>query len=183
MALQKYSGLPKNKVIGMAGVLDTSRFKYFLSQELQVPISKVDSFVLGGHGDTMVPLTKYSTVAGIPLPDLIKMKWISQKKLDEIVLQSGGRLYLTKDARMNRTMFEEGYPQLGLFKAEKKRIDPELWYNSVYKPTPTIIELFQVLSTSIATFIGAVIGHALFYPHFLLLCVEGPALILESTIS
>ena len=67
MALQKYSGLPKNKVIGMAGVLDTSRFKYFLSQELNVPISEVDSFVLGGHGDTMVPVPNRTTVSGKPV--------------------------------------------------------------------------------------------------------------------
>ena len=85
MALQKYSGLPKNKVIGMAGVLDTSRFKYFLSQELNVPISKVNSFVLGGHGDTMVPVPNRTTVSGKPLMDLVNQGQISQSRLDEII--------------------------------------------------------------------------------------------------
>jgi malate dehydrogenase len=85
MALQKYSGLPKNKVIGMAGVLDTSRFKFFLSQELNVPISEVDSFVLGGHGDTMVPVPNRTTVSGKSLLDFVKEGKISEEKLNEII--------------------------------------------------------------------------------------------------
>lgn len=85
MALQKYSGLPKNKVIGMAGVLDTSRFKRFLSQELQVPIRDVDSFVLGGHGDTMVPMPNRTMVGKEKLSDLVKSGKITQDKLNEIV--------------------------------------------------------------------------------------------------
>tara|TARA_B100000965_G_scaffold78076_1_gene62042 strand:- start:743 stop:1705 length:963 start_codon:yes stop_codon:yes gene_type:complete len=85
MALQKYSGLPKNKVIGMAGVLDTSRFKFFLSQELNVPISEVESFVLGGHGDTMVPVPNRTTVSGKPLLDCVKEGKISEEKLNEII--------------------------------------------------------------------------------------------------
>ena len=85
MALQKYSGLPKNKVIGMAGVLDTSRFKFFLSQELNVPISEVDSFVLGGHGDTMVPVPNRTIVSGKPLLDFVKEGKISEEKLNEII--------------------------------------------------------------------------------------------------
>ena len=85
MALQKYSGLPKNKVIGMAGVLDTSRFKFFLSQELNVPISEVDSFVLGGHGDTMVPVPNRTTVSGRPLLDFVKEGKISEEKLNGII--------------------------------------------------------------------------------------------------
>ena len=85
MALQKYSGLPKNKVIGMAGVLDTSRFKFFLSQELNVPISEVESFVLGGHGDTMVPVPNRTTVSGKPLLDFVKEGKISEEKLNEII--------------------------------------------------------------------------------------------------
>lgn len=84
-ALQKFSGLPKNKVVGMAGVLDSARFRYFLAEELNVSVRDVSAFVLGGHGDTMVPSVRYSTVGGIPLPDLVKMKMISQKRLDEIV--------------------------------------------------------------------------------------------------
>src|SRR6187455_1527146 len=84
-ALQKFSGLPKNMVVGMAGVLDSSRFRYFLADEFNVSVEDVTAFVLGGHGDTMVPLVKYSTVAGIPLPDLVKMGWTSQARIDEIV--------------------------------------------------------------------------------------------------
>jgi len=84
-ALQKFSGLPTNKVCGMAGVLDSSRFSHFLAEEFNVSIQDVNTFVLGGHGDTMVPLTRYSTVAGIPVPDLIKMGWSTQEKIDQIV--------------------------------------------------------------------------------------------------
>jgi len=84
-ALQQFSGLPKNKVVGMAGVLDSSRFRHFLAEEFKVSVEDVTAFVLGGHGDTMVPLPRYSTVAGIPLTDLIKMGWISKERLEEIV--------------------------------------------------------------------------------------------------
>jgi malate dehydrogenase len=84
-ALQKFSGLPGNMVVGMAGVLDSSRFRYFLSQEFNVSVEDITAFVLGGHGDSMVPLTRYSAVAGIPLPDLVKMGWVSEKRLGEIV--------------------------------------------------------------------------------------------------
>lgn len=84
-ALQKYCGLPFNKVVGMAGVLDSARFRYFLSEEFKVSIEDVNTFVLGGHGDTMVPLVRYSTVGGIPLPDLVAMKWTTQKRIEEIV--------------------------------------------------------------------------------------------------
>jgi malate dehydrogenase len=84
-ALREYSGLPKNKVVGMAGVLDSARFRYFLAEEFKVSVEDVTAFVLGGHGDTMVPLTRYSTVAGIPVPDLVKMGWSTQEKIDKIV--------------------------------------------------------------------------------------------------
>ncbi|HVX80345.1 MAG TPA: malate dehydrogenase [Devosiaceae bacterium] len=84
-ALQKFSGLPTNKVIGMAGVLDSSRFAFFVADELKVAVEDVNCFVLGGHGDTMVPLVRYSTVAGIPLPDIVKMGWLSKERLDAIV--------------------------------------------------------------------------------------------------
>ncbi|MEO1537031.1 MAG: malate dehydrogenase [Pseudomonadota bacterium] len=84
-ALREYSGLPHNMVCGMAGVLDSARFRYFLSVEFDVSMKDVTAFVLGGHGDTMVPLVRYSTVAGIPLPDLVEMGWTSQEKLDAIV--------------------------------------------------------------------------------------------------
>src|SRR5260370_4307596 len=84
-ALQKTCGLPGNKVVGMAGILDSARFRYFLSEEFKVSVEDITAFVLGGHGDTMVPLVRYSTVAGIPLPDLLKMGWTSKEKLDQIV--------------------------------------------------------------------------------------------------
>ncbi len=84
-ALQKFSGLPASKVVGMAGVLDSARFRYFLAEEFKVSVEDVTAFVLGGHGDTMVPLTRYSTVAGIPLTDLVKMGWIEAARLEEIV--------------------------------------------------------------------------------------------------
>ncbi len=84
-ALREFSGLPHNKVCGMAGVLDSARFRHFLAVEFDVSVKDVTAFVLGGHGDTMVPLTRYSTVAGIPLPDLVDMGWTTQEKLDAIV--------------------------------------------------------------------------------------------------
>ena len=85
MALQKYSGLPKNMVVGMAGILDTSRFKYFLSQELKTPVSKINSLVLGGHGDTMVSMLNYTTVDGIAVLDLVKAGKLKKDILDSIV--------------------------------------------------------------------------------------------------
>ncbi len=84
-ALQKFSGIPTNKLIGMAGVLDSARFQHFLAEEFKVSVKDVNAFVLGGHGDTMVPLTRYSSVAGIPVPDLIKMGWSTQDRIDQIV--------------------------------------------------------------------------------------------------
>ncbi|WP_224703376.1 malate dehydrogenase [Devosia aquimaris] len=84
-ALQKFSGLPTNQVIGMAGVLDSSRFVHFIADELKVSVEDINAFVLGGHGDTMVPLARYSTVAGIPLTDIVKMGWMSKEKLDAII--------------------------------------------------------------------------------------------------
>ncbi len=84
-ALQKACGLPKQMVVGMAGVLDSARFRFFLADEFNVSVEDVTAFVLGGHGDSMVPLIRYSTVAGIPLPDLVKMKWTTQARLDQVV--------------------------------------------------------------------------------------------------
>ena len=84
-ALREFSGLPHHKVVGMAGVLDSARFRHFLADEFKVSIEDVTAFVLGGHGDTMVPLTRFSTVAGIPLPELVKLGWIKQERLDQIV--------------------------------------------------------------------------------------------------
>jgi malate dehydrogenase len=91
-ALREFSGLPHNMVVGMAGVLDSARFRHFLADEFKVSVEDVTAFVLGGHGDTMVPVIEYSTVAGIPIPDLIKMGWSTQEKIDAIVqrTRSGG---------------------------------------------------------------------------------------------
>ncbi len=88
MALQKYSGLPKHMVVGMAGILDTSRFKYFLSQELKVPVNKIESLVLGGHGDTMVSMLNHTTVDGKPVLDLVKNGKLKKDILDSIVVRT-----------------------------------------------------------------------------------------------
>src|SRR5215469_5802369 len=84
-ALRHFSGLPHNKVVGMAGVLDSARFRHFLAEELHVSVEDVSAFVLGGHGDSMVPMPRFSTVAGIPLPELVKMGWIDQDRLNKII--------------------------------------------------------------------------------------------------
>jgi malate dehydrogenase len=89
-ALREFSGLPHNKVVGMAGVLDSARFRHFLAEEFGVSVEDVTAFVLGGHGDTMVPVVGYSTVAGIPIPDLIQMGWSTQEKIDAIVKRTRG---------------------------------------------------------------------------------------------
>jgi malate dehydrogenase len=91
-ALREFSGLPHHMVVGMAGVLDSARFRHFLADEFKVSVKDVTAFVLGGHGDTMVPVVEYSTVAGIPIPDLIKMGWSTKERIDAIVqrTRSGG---------------------------------------------------------------------------------------------
>jgi malate dehydrogenase len=89
-ALREFSGLPHHMVVGMAGVLDSARFRHFLAEEFNVSVEDVTAFVLGGHGDTMVPIVEYSTVAGIPIPDLIKMRWSTQDKIDAIVKRTRG---------------------------------------------------------------------------------------------
>ena len=83
--MQEVTGFAHEKVVGMAGVLDSARFRYFLADEFDVSVEDVSAFVLGGHGDTMVPLTRYSTIAGVPLPDMVKMGWTTQEKIDAIV--------------------------------------------------------------------------------------------------
>jgi len=89
-ALREFSGLPHNRVVGMAGVLDSARFRHFLAEEFKVSVEDVTAFVLGGHGDTMVPIVEYSTVAGIPIPDLIKMGWSTKERIDAIVQRTRG---------------------------------------------------------------------------------------------
>jgi malate dehydrogenase len=88
--MREASGLPHHRVIGMAGVLDSARFRYFLAADMGVSVEDVTAFVLGGHGDDMVPLARYSTVAGIPLPDLVKMGWTTQERLDKIIQRTRG---------------------------------------------------------------------------------------------
>jgi malate dehydrogenase len=149
-ALQKASGLAKNKVIGMAGVLDTARFRYFLAETLNVSVEDVTAFVLGGHGDDMVPLVRYSTVGGIPLPDLVKMGWLPQTKLDAIVertrkgggeivnlLKTGSAFYAPASAAIQMT---ESYLK------DKRRILPcaahlngEYGVKGLYVGVPVII--------------------------------------------
>ena len=85
LVMRDATGLPHHRVVGMAGVLDSARFRYFLAEEFQVSVEDVTAFVLGGHGDLMVPLVRYATVAGIPVPDLIKMGWTTQDKIEKIV--------------------------------------------------------------------------------------------------
>jgi malate dehydrogenase len=89
-ALREFSGLPPRMVVGMAGVLDSARLRHFLADEFNVSVEDVTAFVLGGHGDTMVPVVEYSTVAGIPIPDLVKMGWTSQDRIDSIVKRTRG---------------------------------------------------------------------------------------------
>jgi malate dehydrogenase len=84
-ALRQFSGHPHEKIVGMAGVLDSARFRHFLAEEMNVSVQDVSAFVLGGHGDTMVPMPRFSTVAGVPLPELVKMGWLKQDRLDQIV--------------------------------------------------------------------------------------------------
>lgn len=84
-ALREFSGVPHHRIVGMAGVLDSARFRHFLAEEFKVSVENVTAFVMGGHGDTMVPLPRYSAVAGIPVPDLVKMGWTTQERLDKII--------------------------------------------------------------------------------------------------
>ena len=149
-ALQKFSTLPAENVVGMAGVLDSGRFAYFLSQEFNVSVKDVQTFVLGGHGDTMVPLLRYSTVGGIPIPDLIEMEWSTQKKMDEIVqrtrdggaeivalLKTGSAYYAPAASAINMA---ESYLR------DQKRVIPcasyltgQYGYSDIYVGVPTVI--------------------------------------------
>ena len=136
-ALQKSCGLPKNMVVGMAGVLDSARLRYFLADEFNVSVEDVSAFVLGGHGDTMVPMARYSTVAGIPLPDLIKMGWTTQARVDEIfkrtrnggaeivnLLKTGSAFYAPASSAISMA---ESYLR------DKKRVLPcAAWLNGEY---------------------------------------------------
>jgi malate dehydrogenase len=124
----KHSGLPKERVIGMAGVLDSARFRYFLADEFNVSVEDVTAFVLGGHGDTMVPLPRYSTVAGIPLPDLVKMGWTTQARIDEIVKRTanGGAeiVNLLKTGSAFYAPAASGIAMAESYLLDKKRVMP-----------------------------------------------------------
>src|ERR1700761_3980151 len=127
-ALREFSGLPHNKVVGMAGVLDSSRFRYFLAEEFKVSVQDVTAFVLGGHGDSMVPLVRYSTVAGIPLPDLVKMGWTTQERLDKIVQRTrdgGGEIVnLLKTGSAFYAPASSGIAMAESYLLDKKRVLP-----------------------------------------------------------
>jgi malate dehydrogenase len=149
-ALRQFSGLPHNKVVGMAGVLDSARFRYFLAEEFKVSVEDVSAFVLGGHGDTMVPLVRYSTVAGIPLPDLVKMGWTSQEKLDAIVQRTrdGGAeiVGLLKTGSAFYAPAESAIQMAKSYLRDKKRVLPcaanlngQYGLNDIYVGVPCII--------------------------------------------
>ena len=149
-ALQRACGLPKHMVIGLAGVLDSARFRYFLADEFNVSVEDVSAFVLGGHGDSMVPLIRYSTVAGIPLPDLVKMKWTSQARLDQIVQRTrdGGAeiVNLLKSGSAFYAPAESAIAMAESYLKDKKRVMPcaaylngEYGIKDLYVGVPAII--------------------------------------------
>jgi malate dehydrogenase len=149
-ALREFSGLPHNKVCGMAGVLDSARFRHFLSEEFDVSMKDVTAFVLGGHGDTMVPLARYSTVAGIPLPDLVKMGWTSQENLDAIVQRTrdGGAeiVGLLKTGSAFYAPATAGIEMAEAYLKDQKRVlpcaayvDGALGLKGMYVGVPTVI--------------------------------------------
>ena len=149
-ALREFSGLPHEKVCGMAGVLDSARFRHFLAEEFKVSMKDVTAFVLGGHGDTMVPLTRYSTVAGIPLPDLVAMGWTTQDKLDAIVQRTrdGGAeiVGLLKTGSAFYAPATAGIEMAEAYLKDQKRLLPCAAYvdnayglNGFYVGVPTVI--------------------------------------------
>ena len=136
-ALQKACGLPKNMVVGMAGVLDSARFRYFLADEFNVSVEDVSAMTLGGHGDDMVPMVRYSTVAGIPLPDLIKMGWTTQARLDAIVERTrkgGGEIVsLLKTGSAFYAPASSAIAMAESYLRDKKRVLPcAVWLNGEY---------------------------------------------------
>jgi len=136
-ALQKSCGLPKTMVVGMAGVLDSARLRYFLADEFNVSVEDVSAFVLGGHGDTMVPMARYSTVAGIPLPDLIKMGWTTQARVEEIFnrTRNGGAeiVNLLKTGSAFYAPASSAISMAESYLLDKKRVLPcAAWLNGEY---------------------------------------------------
>ncbi len=149
-AFQKLSGLPSSRVVGMAGILDSARMRYFLAEELNASIEDVSTFVLGGHGDSMVPLVRYSTLGGIALPDLVKMGWLEQKKLDDIVqrTRAGGAeiVGLLKTGSAFYAPASAAIEMAASYLRDKKRLlpcaaylDGEYGVSDVYVGVPVII--------------------------------------------
>ncbi len=149
-ALREFSGLPHNKVVGMAGVLDSARFRHFLADEFKVSVQDVTAFVLGGHGDTMVPVVEYSTVAGIPIPDLIEMGWSTKERIDAIVQRTrsgGGEIVaLLKTGSAYYAPATSGIEMAGAYLKDKKRVLPaavnltgQYGVNDLYVGVPVVI--------------------------------------------
>ncbi|MVO15071.1 malate dehydrogenase [Parasedimentitalea huanghaiensis] len=149
-ALREFSGLPHAKVCGMAGVLDSARFRHFLAEEFNVSMKDVTAFVLGGHGDTMVPLTRYSTVGGIPLPDLVSMGWTTQEKLDAIVQRTrDGGAEIVAHLKTGSAFYAPATSAIEMAEAylkDQKRVlpcaayvDGALGLNGMYVGVPTVI--------------------------------------------
>ncbi len=148
--MQRVTGFKSHKVVGMAGVLDSARFRHFLAEEFGVSVEDVTAFVLGGHGDTMVPLARYSAVAGIPLPDLIKMGWSTQAKIDAIVKRTrdgGGEIVaLLKTGSAFYAPAASAIAMAESFLLDKKRVFPcaaklngEYGVKGLYIGVPVII--------------------------------------------
>jgi malate dehydrogenase len=136
-ALQRCCGLPKPMVVGMAGVLDSARFRYFLADEFNVSVEDVTAFVLGGHGDSMVPLPRYSTVAGVPLPDLIKMGWTTEKRINEIVMRTrNGGAEIVNLLKTGSAFYAPASSAIAMAESylkDKKRVLPcAAWLNGQY---------------------------------------------------
>ncbi|HEY0147762.1 MAG TPA: malate dehydrogenase [Allosphingosinicella sp.] len=149
-ALREFSGLPHQRVVGMAGVLDSARFRHFLAEEFNVSVEDVTAFVLGGHGDTMVPIVEYSTVAGIPIPDLIKMGWSTQEKIDAVVQRTrsgGGEIVaLLKTGSAFYAPATSALEMAESFLKDKKRVLPaaanltgQYGQNDLYVGVPVVI--------------------------------------------
>ena len=149
-ALQRYCGLPKHMVVGMAGVLDSARFRYFLADEFHVSVEDVTAFVLGGHGNSMVPLVRYSTVAGIPLPDLVRMGWSTQARIEAIVERTrngGGEIVnLLKTGSAFYAPASSAIAMAESYLRDKKRVLPcatylngEYGVNDLYVGVPAVI--------------------------------------------
>ena len=149
-ALQQCCGLPKHMVCGMAGVLDSARFRYFLADEFNVSVEDVTAFVLGGHGDTMVPSIRYTTVAGIPLPDIIKMGWTTQEKVDQIVQRTrDGGAEIVNLLKTGSAFYAPASAAISMAEAyllDKKRVLPcaahlngEYGVNGLYVGVPVVL--------------------------------------------